>query len=223
MIKCIDIYKEYKTGNEQHKVLDGISLDVTRGEFVAVNGKSGSGKSTLLNLIGLIDTATSGVILIDGIDINSLSAKNKANIRNKKIGFVFQSFYLEPSYEVYKNIEIPLIIRNIPVKERKKRVEECLQKVDMSDKYSAYTNTLSGGEMQRVSIARALANKPELILADEPCGNLDSLNSENIMKILVSLKNEGKTIIMVTHSNEEAAQADRIVTLKDGRIINDEC
>ncbi|MCL2253369.1 MAG: ABC transporter ATP-binding protein [Lachnospiraceae bacterium] len=222
MVECINVNKEFKIGNVPLIVLNNVSMRIERGEFVAVIGKSGSGKSTLLNLIGLIDTITSGEILIDSVSLNFLSASQKADIRNRKIGYVFQSFYLEPSYEVFKNVEMPLIIGNMPKKQRKKRVEECLRKVDMYEKYYSYTNTLSGGEMQRVSIARALANKPDLILADEPCGNLDSVNTDNIMQVLTDLKNEGNTIIMVTHSAEEAAWADRIITLKDGRIVDDE-
>ncbi|MDR2546168.1 MAG: ABC transporter ATP-binding protein [Lachnospiraceae bacterium] len=218
VVECVNVHKEFEIGDIPLSVLSGVSMRVESGEFVAVVGKSGSGKSTLLNIIGLLDTVTGGEIIIDNVGINTLSDSQRAILRNKRIGFIFQSFYLEPSYEVYKNVEIPLIIGNTPKRERKIRIDECLRKVGMYDKYKAYTHTLSGGEKQRVCIARALANNPRLILADEPCGNLDSVNTEVIMQIFMKLKNEGNTVIMVTHSHEEAAWAERTITLKDGCI-----
>lgn len=221
MVKCTNVSKEYKEG-ESFFAVHNVSLQIKKGEFVALVGKSGSGKSTLLNMIGLIDSQTSGLIEIDGIDVSKMNANQKALFRNKELGYIFQAFYLEPSYSVYKNVEIPLLISNMEAKQRKQRIEECLEQVDMLHKIHAKTSDLSGGEKQRICIARAIANNPKLILADEPCGNLDSENTENIMQLLMELHKLGTTIIMVTHSDEDAKRADRIVRLKDGEIVSDE-
>lgn len=221
MVNCMNVTKEYFAGNT-FLAVNNVSFKVDAGEFVALVGKSGSGKSTLLNMIGLIDVATSGLIEIDGIDVSSISSNQKALFRNNKIGYIFQSFYLEPSYTVYKNIEIPLLVSNMEARKRKQRIEECLEQVNMLHKIYANTSELSGGEKQRICIARAMANRPKLILADEPCGNLDSENTENIMRLLLNLHKLGTTIIMVTHSDEDAKRADRIIRLKDGEIVSDD-
>ena len=221
MIKCFNVSKEYKEDGYSLAV-NNVSFQINDGEFVALTGKSGSGKSTLLNMFGLIDSATSGLIEVNGVDVNKLSSNEKAKFRNKEIGYIFQSFYLEPSYSVFKNVELPLLISNMEVKKRKQRVEECLYQVDMLHKKYANTCDLSGGEKQRICIARAIANEPKLILADEPCGNLDSENTENIMRLLLNLNKNNTTIILVTHSAEEAQRANRIIQLKDGEIVSDE-
>lgn len=221
MIICSNIIKKYKNGSEDTAVINDVSLHIEKGEFVALTGKSGSGKSTLMNMIGLIDTADSGIITIAGSDTSKMSGVERADVRNRKIGYIFQSFYLESKYTVYKNIEMPLLISDVPKNERKKRVAECMEYVDMSKKADQLAETLSGGEKQRVCIARALANDPDIILADEPCGNLDSVNTRNVMELLKKLKDSGKTILMVTHSMEDASCADRIITLKDGAIVNE--
>ena len=201
--------------------VNDVSLNVYKGEFVALTGRSGSGKSTLMNMIGLIDTPTSGRIVISGCDTQSMTPNQRAELRSRYIGYIFQSFYLEGRYTVAQNVEMALLIADKPKKERKRRVEECLAYVGMAQQADQLTETLSGGEKQRVCIARALANEPELILADEPCGNLDSGNTEKVMQLLTDLKRAGKTVLMVTHSAEDAALADRIITLKDGVIIHE--
>ena len=185
-------------------------------------GKSGSGKSTLLNCLGLIDTPNEGTIIIDGEKVSALSQKEKADIRCKKIGYIFQNFFLEEHYSVERNVELPLIITGLHKKERKKRITNCLECVGMTHKRKQLAKNLSGGEKQRVCIARALSNQPEILLADEPCGNLDSENTNNIMKILTQLHQEGKTIVLVTHSLEEAEYADRKILMKDGMNIENE-
>ena len=221
MITCQNIVKRFRNGSEETTVINDVSLHIEKGEFVALTGKSGSGKSTLMNMIGLIDTADIGIISIDGSDTSKLTSVQRADIRNRKMGYIFQSFYLESRYTVYKNIEMPMLIADVPKSERKKRIAECMEYVDISNKADQLAETLSGGEKQRVCIARALANDPEMILADEPCGNLDSANTNRVMELLKKLKDSGKTILMVTHSMEDAQYADRIITLKDGVIINE--
>ena len=218
MVHCNKLTKQYQIGGG-FTALDEASLHVKPGEFVALVGASGSGKSTLLNLVGLIDSPTSGELLLEGKPVSALRESEKARFRNRKIGFIFQSFFLEPHYSVSKNVEMPLIIANLPAKERRARVDECLQKVGLESKRDVPANTLSGGEMQRACIARALANRPALILADEPCGNLDSKNTEQVMRIFSALQKEGNTILLVTHDMHEASYADRIITLQDGRIL----
>ncbi|MCH5159611.1 MAG: ABC transporter ATP-binding protein [Clostridiales bacterium] len=223
MINIQNVTKQFKTGRETFCALNDISLNIADAEFVAVTGRSGSGKSTLLNIIGTLDRATDGKVIIDGCDVTTLSPRKMAHFRNAQMGFIFQSFYLEPGYTVYDNVELPLIIggsysraHNRPL------VEEALKLVGLSDKAKNKANTLSGGEQQRVAIARAIINNPKYLFADEPCGNLDTANSRNVMELLHKLHCDGHTIIMVTHDEEDAKQADRIVTLLDGRIKSDE-
>lgn len=219
MIKCVNVSKEYFAGKSFFAVKN-VTFEIKDGEFVALVGKSGSGKSTLLNMIGLIDSSTSGLIEVAGTDVGKMNSNEKAMFRNQNIGYIFQSFYLEPSYTVYKNVEIPLLLFNMETKERKQRIEECLEQVGMLHKIDATVCDLSGGEKQRVCIARAIANYPDLILADEPCGNLDSENTENIMQLLTQFHKKGTTIVLVTHSDEEAQMADRIIRLKDGEVVS---
>lgn len=221
MIECKNISKKYG-GDTPFFALRDVNLKINTGQFMAIVGKSGSGKSTLLNVIGLIDNVSNGKIVIDDNEIELLSKKEQASLRNKKIGYIFQSFYLEPSYSVYKNVEMPLLIGGMQKKERKMIIDECLEKVDMKDKINNPIANLSGGEKQRVCIARALVNNPDIILADEPCGNLDSENTEIVMAILEKLNMDGRTIVLVTHSMEDAVRASRIVELKDGKIVKDE-
>ena len=220
MLKLLDVKKEYQTPGGCFFALDGVSLCVEEGEFVAIVGKSGSGKSTLLNMIGTLDSVTSGSILLDGQDIATMNGRQLAEVRNQSIGFVFQRFNLEPEYTVYQNVELPLVISGSTKNEQK--VQAVLEQLDLTSKAKLKTKLLSGGEQQRVAIARAIINDPKLILADEPCGNLDTTNSNIVMSILQALNQQGKTIILVTHDQEDARKAQRIVTLSNGRIISDE-
>ena len=222
MIKIENVSKKYKTGDGEFYALSDVNLTIEKGEFVAIVGKSGSGKSTLLNLIGTLDTVTDGTITVDGQDVTKLDNKAIAQFRNQKLGFIFQSFYLEPEYTVYENVELPLIIAGRFGKANAERVDEVLQLVNLADKTRNKAKNLSGGEGQRVAIARAIVNNPDVILADEPCGNLDTANSQNVMEIFKTLHKQGKTIIMVTHDSEEAQVASRIVTISDGKIVSDE-
>lgn len=201
--------------------LDGVDITIKDGEFVSVVGKSGSGKSTLLHIIGGIEKPSSGKITVDGIDLTTASDNELSDYRSKKTGFVFQSFHLEPSFTVYDNVRLPLLITGIPFEEHKERIEQILEKVDLKQKINDKASKLSGGEKQRCAIARALVCNPPLILADEPCGNLDSENSLKIMNLLKGINEEGKGVILVTHDKEAAHYAKRIIELKDGRIINE--
>lgn len=217
MIKCSNLVKKFRSGREFYAVND-LNIEIKKGEFVAVTGKSGSGKSTLMNMIGLIERQTSGEIFIDGEDTRNMTDKQLAVLRNKKIGYIFQAFHLEYLYSVFHNVEMPLLISDVPSRLRKNRVKECLLAVGLEGKADELAGNLSGGEKQRVCIARALANDPEIILADEPCGNLDSENTENIMNILKELNKNGKTIVLITHNMDEARMADRIIFMKDGKL-----
>lgn len=216
MIILDNIKKSYILPSGTVEVLKGITLEVKKGEFISIMGPSGSGKSTLLNIIGCLDRPTSGRYLLDGIDINTLSDNELAEIRNRKIGFVFQSFNLIPRLSAIKNVVLPLLYRGVPFKERNKTAYEMLQKVGLSHRANHLPSELSGGEQQRVSIARALINNPSLILADEPTGNLDSATGHEIIDIFKSIHKEGATIIMVTHEKSIAEQAEKIITIKDG-------
>ena len=216
MIICNNVCKEFTSGKAFYAV-NNVSIKINKGEFVAVIGKSGSGKSTLMNMIGLIEQPTSGDIHIDGVSVNKMEPSELAHLRNKKIGYIFQSFYLEYTYPVYRNVEMPLLISNVEKKLRIQRVEHCLDMVGLLEKINVAAGDLSGGEKQRVCIARAIANNPDIILADEPCGNLDSENTENIMNILSELHRQGKTILLITHSMGEADKAERKIIMKDGK------
>ncbi|RKD23624.1 putative ABC transport system ATP-binding protein [Caminicella sporogenes DSM 14501] len=221
MIKIENLWKIY--GNDKIKVeaLKGISLEVEKGEFVAIMGPSGSGKSTFMNILGCLDRPTRGSFILDNVEVEKLKDTDLAVIRNKKLGFVFQSFNLLPRISAFKNVELPMIYANVPLKERSKRAIAALEKVGLKDRIHHKPNELSGGQRQRVAIARALVNNPSVILADEPTGNLDSKSSEEIMDIFKSLNDEGVTIVLVTHEIEVAKKAKRIITFRDGEIIED--
>jgi len=210
--------KKYITGKVEFEALKGIDLTVERNEFVSIMGPSGSGKSTLMNIMGCLDVPTTGDYLFDGINIRTLSSNALAEIRNQKVGFVFQSFNLLPYASAFENVEIPLLFAGMKGKARRERVVELLASVGLADKMANKPTEMSGGEMQRVAIARALANKPNLILADEPTGNLDSLSGGEIIKLFIELWEEGHTIIIITHDSNIARQTKRTILLKDGRI-----
>lgn len=221
IIKAKNITKIYKNGDIEVKALDNINFCVEEGEFVAVMGTSGSGKSTLMNILGCLDILTYGNYFLDGEDVSKLKSNQLALIRNKKIGFVFQSFNLLPKLNAFQNVELPMIYANISVRKRKEIVLKALQKVGLQSRIDHKPNELSGGQRQRVAIARALVNNPAIIFADEPTGNLDSHSSEEIMKIFQDLNAEGKTIVMVTHEPDIAQHTKRIIVFKDGRVMSD--
>lgn len=219
MIEIKNVTKIYNGGKAgEVKALDDVSLSIEDGEFVAVTGESGSGKSTLLNLIGALDAPTQGKIYVGGQDISGFSEEQAAKFRRENVGFVFQGFYLEESFSVLVNVEIPLILRGADEKEREALAREMLEKFDLADKAEAMPAQLSGGQMQRVCIARALAGGAKLVLADEPTGNLDSVSGSAVIDVFRKLAEEGVTIVMVTHNKEFAARCDRIIELKDGRV-----
>ena len=217
------IVKSYRMGEEDQVVLKGIDLDVRKGEFVAILGPSGSGKSTLMNIIGCLDEPTSGQYILHGKDVKGLSESELARVRSREIGFIFQSFQLLKRQDALENVELPLIYSGVSPRERHKRARLMLEKVGLSDKLHHFPNQLSGGQQQRVSIGRALMNSPAVVLADEPTGNLDSKNSQEIVELLkLSNKQYGQTLIVITHDESIALQADRIITIEDGRITKDE-
>jgi len=219
VVKLSKINKIYTSGEIYFQALKNINLEVKKGEFAAIIGASGSGKSTLMNLIGLLDHPTSGNYILDNQDTSHLKENSLAQIRNKKIGFVFQSFNLLSRTSALENVALPLIYAGIAASERKEKAKKALEQVGLRDKLSSHPNQLSGGQQQRVAIARALINDPEIILADEPTGNLDSRSGIEIMKIFHKLNKEGKTIIMITHEADIAKNARRIIRLKDGEIL----
>ena len=220
MIKLDNITKIFSTEEVQTTSLNGVSLEVNEGEFVAIMGPSGCGKSTLLNIIGLIDTPTTGTYLLNGKDVSTLTENERTDIRKGVIGFVFQSFNLIDELNVNENVELPLLYMGVPAKERKERVLEVLRRMNMSQRGKHFPSQLSGGQQQRVAIARAVISNPKIILADEPTGNLDSKNGLEVMEMLSQLNAEGTTIIMVTHSQHDATYANRIINLYDGQIID---
>lgn len=220
IIELRDVWKTYKMGDNEVHALRGLNLKVHRGEFVAVMGPSGSGKSTAMNMIGVLDRPSKGAIYLEGTDIAKLSESRLAQIRGKKIGFIFQKFNLINTLTAKENITLPLIFQGMQYEEREKRADELLDMVDLSDRKHHRPNELSGGQQQRVAIARALAVNPEVILADEPTGNLDSKTSGTVMDFLKKLhKEQGTTIVMVTHDADTAKVASRVETLRDGKII----
>jgi len=219
VIKLIDIEKYYKTGNV--KALRGISLTITEGEYVYIKGPSGSGKSTLLHILGLLDVPTKGRYFFDGLDTKSLSKKQKSRLMRRHIGFVFQNFYLFPYLNVFKNVELPLSLIGMHPKDRKERTEYILNKVGLYEKRYRMPNELSGGETQRIAIARAVVKSPKLILADEPTGNLDSKTGIKITELLESFNKEGKTLVIITHNPTLAQRGERIISLLDGKIVKD--
>jgi len=212
------LYKSYYLGEEEIPVLKDINLTVKKNEYVALMGPSGSGKSTLMNIIGCLDKPTKGKYLLNGIDVSTMQDAELARIRNKFIGFVFQTFHLIPRISALENVEMPLIYAGIPKKERKERAKIALEKVGLADRMHHKPNELSGGQRQRVAIARALVNNPSLILADEPTGNLDSKTSIEIMQLLEEIYQQGNTIVLVTHEEDISKYARKIIKLKDGKI-----
>ncbi|MDR0571106.1 MAG: ABC transporter ATP-binding protein [Clostridiales Family XIII bacterium] len=222
MIEARRLSKTYKVGRHEVKALREVDLSVAPGEFVAVMGASGSGKSTLMNIIGCLDSLTSGNYFLDGEDVSSIAGNRLAAIRNRKIGFVFQSFNLLPKLSAARNVELPMVYAGVPARRRAAAARTALGRVGLTDRGHHKPNELSGGQKQRVAIARALVNRPSILLADEPTGNLDSRSGEEIMGIFQSLHDEGATIVMVTHERDIALHAGRIVTFRDGRIVSDE-
>lgn len=218
ILRMEGITKEYVLGEEVSKVLKGINLEVRKGEFLAILGPSGSGKSTLMNIIGCLDVPTDGKYYLNNRLIADEDESSLARIRNKEIGFIFQSFQLLQRQTAYSNVELPLIYANMSDKHRKQRVREVLEKVGLSEKIDYYPNQLSGGQQQRVAIARAIAANPTIVLADEPTGALDQKTGKQIMELFHELNDEGRTIIMITHDRHIAAHASRIVTILDGNI-----
>ena len=221
VITCIELEKHYKVGIQVIKALRGVDIKINKGEYVAIMGPSGSGKSTLMNIIGCLDTPSAGKYILNGTDVSKLDDNALAQIRNKEIGFVFQTFNLLPRYSALENVMLPLIYAGKNKNEREKRAEEVLEEVSLSDRISHKPNELSGGQRQRVAIARALVNKPSIILADEPTGNLDSKTSIDIMNLFSEIHSQGNTIILVTHEEDIAKYAHRILRLRDGMIEAD--
>lgn len=219
MIQLTDIKKVFRTDEVETWAINNVSLKVNKGEFVAIMGPSGCGKSTLLNILGLLDTPTDGTYILDGRDVSRMKEPERINVRKGIIGFVFQSFNLIDELTVEENIELPLLYMGIPKKERRKRVSEVMDRMNISHRNKHFPAQLSGGQQQRVAIARAVIANPKIILADEPTGNLDSKNGEEVMQLLSEFHKEGTTIVMVTHSQHDAAYANRTVNLFDGHIV----
>ena len=221
LISLKRIYKIYKVGGEEVRALDGIDLDINENEYLAIMGPSGSGKSTLMNMVGCLDTPTSGIYEFEGEMVQVMDDSQLASIRNRKIGFVFQTFNLLPKATAQHNVEIPLVYANIRKRQRVEMASKALESVGLSDRSHHRPNELSGGQRQRVAIARALVNNPSIILADEPTGNLDSKSGHEIMNILDDLHRGGNTIILVTHEDDIAQRAHRVIRLLDGEITED--
>jgi len=221
VIKMRNIIRDFKLGQEIVNVLKGIDLDIERGEYVAIMGPSGSGKSTLMNIIGCLDTATAGTYILNGKDVSKMSDDELAEIRNKEIGFVFQTFNLLPRTTALDNVALPMVYAGFSKSERTKRAIEVLNDVGLSDRMDHKPNQLSGGQRQRVAVGRALINKPSIILADEPTGNLDSKTSLEILNLFEDIHKAGNTVIVVTHEEDVAARAKRIIRLIDGMISSD--
>lgn len=221
MIKVNDVYKTYKSGSLEFTALKGINLEVNKGEFVSIMGPSGSGKSTLMNILGCLDSLDKGLYILNGTDVSHMSGNELARIRNREIGFVFQSFNLLPRMTILANVELPMVYAGIKAPERSKRAREALEKVGLSNWSHHKPNEISGGQRQRVALARAIVNTPSVIMADEPTGNLDSKSSLEVMKIFQGLNKEGTTIILVTHEEEISQYTNRLVKVKDGVITED--
>lgn len=221
LIEIRDMYKIYNPGENEVRAIDGVNLTIEHGEFVAIIGQSGSGKSTLMNMLGLLDVPTSGKYLLNGQDVEGLQDDELSEIRNKEIGFIFQGFNLITSLTAVENVELPLVYRGMKKEERNKLAVEALNRVGLSHRLDHLPKQMSGGQQQRVAIARAVAARPPIILADEPTGNLDSHSGVEVMKILHELHEEGRTVILITHDNDIANEAQRVIRIQDGQIVSD--
>ncbi|MCD7872191.1 MAG: ABC transporter ATP-binding protein [Clostridiales bacterium] len=221
LIDVRNVYKIYNPGENQVNALDGVSLTIDEGEFVAIIGQSGSGKSTLMNMLGLLDTPTSGEYYLNGKLVDDLTDDEMSDIRNKQIGFIFQGFNLISSLNAIENVELPLVYRGVPKAERHELSTSALEKVGLGGRMHHLPAALSGGQQQRVAVARAIAAAPPVILADEPTGNLDTHSTKDVMQILHNLKEEGRTVIVITHDNEIAEQAERVIRIRDGKVVED--
>lgn len=220
MIKIENLTKTFRTDEVETLALRGVSLCIEKGEFVGIMGPSGCGKSTLLNILGLLDNPTGGSYMLGDTDVTNLKEKNRTKLRKGKIGFVFQNFNLIEELNIEENVELPLRYLNIPSAERKRRVKEALERMGISHRAKHFPQQLSGGQQQRAAIARAIVTRPDLILADEPTGNLDSTNGKEVMDLLTELNRAGSTIVMVTHSQHDAAYTHRVINLFDGKIVD---
>ncbi len=221
LVEIQDISKIYNPGENEVRALDHVSLSIQQNEFVAIIGQSGSGKSTLMNMLGCLDLPTSGTYMLNGQDVSKMTDDEQSDIRNKEIGFIFQGFNLIPNLTALENVELPLIYRGVNRQVRNELAKKALEKVGLQNRMAHKPSEMSGGQQQRVAIARAIAQAPPIILADEPTGNLDSGSSKEIMEILRGLHREGRTIILITHDNEIANEAERIIKIKDGKIESD--
>ncbi|MBA7530939.1 putative ABC transporter ATP-binding protein YknY [subsurface metagenome] len=221
MLKTINLTKIFRTDEVETTALDKITMETSSGDFVAVMGPSGCGKSTLLNILGMLDNPTEGELYFNDLEVSKYSERNRTNLRKGNIGFVFQSFNLIDELNVYENVELPLLYMKVSSSERKKKVNEVLERMKIVHRKKHFPQQLSGGQQQRVAISRAVVTKPKLILADEPTGNLDSANGEEVMNLLTELNKEGTTIVMVTHSPSDAEYAHRIIQLFDGHIVTE--
>lgn len=221
MIKTVDLEKIFRTDEVETTALNKVNLEVEKGDFVAIMGPSGCGKSTLLNILGLLDNPTSGDLYFEDTELAKYNERKRTNLRKGNIGFVFQSFNLIDELTVFENVELPLLYMKVPSKERRKKVEEVLERMKIAHRKKHFPQQLSGGQQQRVAICRSVVANPKLILADEPTGNLDSANGEEVMNLLTELNKDGTTIIMVTHSPSDAEYANRIVQLFDGHIVSE--
>lgn len=223
LIHIENMKKIYNPGENEVRALDGIDLDIEKGDLVAIVGHSGSGKSTLMNMLGCLDTPTSGKYVLDGQDVASMTDNQLADVRNKEIGFIFQGFNLISNLDAVGNVELPLVYRGVSKNERKQLAMEALKSVGLEDRMKHKPNEMSGGQQQRVAVARAVAAKPPIILADEPTGNLDTKSTQEILEILKELHRSGRTVIIITHDEEIASQAHRVIRILDGRIEEDYC
>ena len=223
LIHIENMKKIYNPGENEVRALDGIDLDIEKGDLVAIVGHSGSGKSTLMNMLGCLDTPTSGKYVLDGQDVASMTDNQLADVRNKEIGFIFQGFNLISNLDAVGNVELQLVYRGVSKNERKQLAMEALKSVGLEDRMKHKPNEMSGGQQQRVAVARAVAAKPPIILADEPTGNLDTKSTQEIMEILKELHRSGRTVIIITHDEEIASQAHRVIRILDGRIEEDYC
>ena len=221
IIRLEDIRRIYRVGNQEVRALDGVSLSVFKNEYVAIMGPSGSGKSTLMNILGCLDSPSSGHYILNGVDVSEMEDGELADVRNREIGFVFQSFNLLPRYNALENVALPMVYAGVPAKERMERAAAALESVALSERMDHKPNELSGGQKQRVALARALINNPSIILADEPTGNLDTHTSIEIMRLFEEIHSRGNTVIVVTHEEDIAAYAHRIIRLRDGKVESD--